>query len=81
MQVYLLYGYLFPPFDFSNRLHIDKNKWMDKVESVLIEATLVVPRSKIFMQTGGKEGVHSEKMGFILAEMQYLQRVHPGAAW
>jgi ring-1,2-phenylacetyl-CoA epoxidase subunit PaaC len=33
------------------------------------------------MQGGGKQGIHSEKLGYLLAEMQYLQRVYPGAEW
>lgn len=35
----------------------------------------------VFMQTGGKTGIHTEHLGFILAEMQYLQRTYPGAEW
>ena len=58
-----------------------KKEWFEKVEAIFTEATLVMPAKNSFMQTGGKEGIHSEKMGFILAEMQYLQRMHPGAAW
>ena len=34
-----------------------------------------------FMQSGGKEGVHTEYLGFILAEMQYLPRAYPDAQW
>jgi ring-1,2-phenylacetyl-CoA epoxidase subunit PaaC len=33
------------------------------------------------MATGGRQGRHSEHLGFILAEMQYLQRAYPGAEW
>jgi ring-1,2-phenylacetyl-CoA epoxidase subunit PaaC len=33
------------------------------------------------MQGGGKNGVHSEHLGFMLAEMQYLQRAYPGLEW
>jgi ring-1,2-phenylacetyl-CoA epoxidase subunit PaaC len=57
-----------------------KDAWMEKVKSVFEEATLTIPEN-VFMQTGGKNGVHSEKLGYILAEMQYLQRVYPGAEW
>jgi ring-1,2-phenylacetyl-CoA epoxidase subunit PaaC len=57
-----------------------KDAWMEKIKSVFEEATLSIPE-KVFMQTGGKNGVHSEKLGYILAEMQYLQRVYPGAEW
>lgn len=55
-------------------------KWKSKVEEILAEATLSIPVSD-FQQKGGKTGIHSEYLGFILAEMQYLQRAYPGAEW
>ncbi len=57
-----------------------KNEWMNKVKEVFDEATLTLPEN-VFMQTGGKNGAHTEHMGFILSELQYLQRVFPGAEW
>ena len=57
-----------------------KNDWLKKVEEVFAEATLKLPEG-IFMQTGGKTGIHTESFGFMLAEMQYLQRAYPGAEW
>lgn len=51
-----------------------------KVDTVLTEATLKRPADG-YMMTGGRQGKHSEHLGFLLAEMQYLQRVYPGAAW
>lgn len=50
------------------------------VERVFTEATLAVPH-QIFMLTGGKEGRHSEHLGYILTELQYLQRTYPGLTW
>ncbi|HRO99716.1 MAG TPA: phenylacetate-CoA oxygenase subunit PaaI, partial [Flavobacteriales bacterium] len=50
------------------------------VDKVLAEATLKRPTDG-FMATGGRQGKHSEHLGFILAEMQYLQRAYPGAEW
>jgi ring-1,2-phenylacetyl-CoA epoxidase subunit PaaC len=50
------------------------------VNKVLAEATLKRPADG-FMASGGREGKHSEHMGFILADMQYLQRAYPGATW
>ena len=47
---------------------------------MLAEATLAIPADAAFRSTG-KRGVHSEHMGFILAEMQHLQRAFPGSAW
>lgn len=46
----------------------------------LAEATLVVPKPG-FMHKGGKTGVHTEHLGYLLAEMQFLQRAYPGATW
>ncbi len=50
------------------------------INKVLAEATLKRPADG-FMASGGREGKHSEHMGFILADMQYLQRAYPGAEW
>ncbi|MFM8766896.1 MAG: 1,2-phenylacetyl-CoA epoxidase subunit PaaC [Rubrivivax sp.] len=54
--------------------------WQAEVQAVLQEATLAVPASSKFLSTGSR-GVHSEHMGFILAEMQHLQRAFPGGVW
>jgi ring-1,2-phenylacetyl-CoA epoxidase subunit PaaC len=52
------------------------------VEGVLAKAQLTIPEiAPTAMQQGGKRGTHTEKMGYLLAEMQHLQRVHPGATW
>jgi ring-1,2-phenylacetyl-CoA epoxidase subunit PaaC len=45
------------------------------------EATLTVPPLDTYMQRGGKQGRHSERLGYILAEMQFLQRAYPGVEW
>ncbi|GAB3305988.1 1,2-phenylacetyl-CoA epoxidase subunit PaaC [Hymenobacter tenuis] len=50
------------------------------VARVFDEATLPVPQG-VFMQKGGKEGRHSEHLGYLLAELQYLQRTYPGLQW
>jgi ring-1,2-phenylacetyl-CoA epoxidase subunit PaaC len=57
-----------------------KDAWMNTVKEIFAEATLTVPE-KSFAQTGGKDGRHSEYLGFILTELQYLQRTYPGATW
>ncbi len=57
-----------------------KQEWQDKITEVLLEATLPLPESG-WMQSGGKEGKHTEHLGYILAEMQYLQRTYPGCEW
>jgi ring-1,2-phenylacetyl-CoA epoxidase subunit PaaC len=48
--------------------------------SILAEATLIPPDDP-WTPTGGRTGRHSEHLGFLLAEMQHLQRTHPGAQW
>lgn len=55
--------------------------WAAKVAAVLEEATLVQPSAEIWMQKGGKQGRHSEYLGYILADMQYMQRTYPNAKW
>lgn len=55
--------------------------WMQKVTEVFAEATLTMPDNSTWMQQGGKTGVHTEHLGYILAEMQYLQRQYPGQKW
>ncbi len=54
--------------------------WLAEVRAVLEEATLTLPAST-YSHKGGKRGVHSEYLGFILADMQFLQRAYPGAVW
>src|SRR5690554_1346428 len=57
-----------------------KQKYYEIVSEVLEEATLRVPESKYFHK-GGKEGIHTEHLGYILAELQYMQRTYPNLDW
>lgn len=57
-----------------------KPLWQEKVNAILEEATLRLPAND-WMQSGGKNGVHTEHLGFMLAEMQHLQRTYPGNEW
>ncbi len=57
-----------------------QDPWQQKVNAVLAEASLATP-AKIFMHTGGKEGKHTEQLGYILAELQYMQRTYPNSEW
>jgi ring-1,2-phenylacetyl-CoA epoxidase subunit PaaC len=57
-----------------------RDQWHSNVAAVLAEATLEKPGDD-WMASGGKQGRHSEHLGFLLAEMQHLQRSHPGAKW
>lgn len=54
--------------------------WRDSVSDVLERATLRVPEAG-WMQSGGRDGRHSEHLGPLLAELQFLQRSFPGATW
>ena len=54
--------------------------WNQIVDEALQEATLQRPPTGGFVPTG-KQGIHSEHLGFVLAEMQSLARQHPGATW
>ncbi|MFN2458062.1 MAG: 1,2-phenylacetyl-CoA epoxidase subunit PaaC [Chitinophagaceae bacterium] len=63
-----------------------KNDWTKKIEDVFTEALLPSPfgegsELRFWNQSGGKEGKHTEHLGYILAEMQYMQRVYPNATW
>jgi ring-1,2-phenylacetyl-CoA epoxidase subunit PaaC len=55
--------------------------FLDHVNEIFTEATLTMPSPDAWMQRGGKQGRHSERLGYILAEMQFLQRAYPGAEW
>ena len=57
-----------------------RDAWTAEMADILAAASLPVPQATAFVSTG-RQGVHSEHMGFILAEMQYLQRSFPGGAW
>ena len=57
-----------------------KAKWLNTLTSVFEEAKLPVPPEG-FSQTGGKTGIHTEHLGYILADMQYLQRTYPNSKW
>ncbi|MBB3220626.1 1,2-phenylacetyl-CoA epoxidase subunit PaaC [Pseudoduganella umbonata] len=56
-------------------------QWLAHVGDIFAEATLAMPSPDAWMQKGGKTGRHSEHLGYLLAEMQFLQRAYPGAAW
>jgi ring-1,2-phenylacetyl-CoA epoxidase subunit PaaC len=55
--------------------------WIAYVREVLDEATLTMPSPDAWMHKGGKQGRHTEHLSRLLAEMQVLQRAHPGAKW
>lgn len=57
-----------------------KAAWKTYVGEILTEATITIP-SHSWQQAGGRKGVHSEHLGYLLAEMQYMQRAYPGMEW
>ena len=57
-----------------------KDSYYKLVNELLEEATLQVPESKWF-QKGGKEGVHTEHLGYLLSDLQYMQRTYPNMEW
>jgi ring-1,2-phenylacetyl-CoA epoxidase subunit PaaC len=58
-----------------------RDSWLAQLRETLSAATLTLPEPGAWMQRGGKQGRHSEHMGFLLAEMQFLQRAYPGLQW
>jgi ring-1,2-phenylacetyl-CoA epoxidase subunit PaaC len=71
--------------DIGADLSLIELKWDGKVKEVFTEATLAYPSgaegNAIWMQTGGREGRHTEHLGYLLADMQFLQRAYPGCEW
>ncbi len=53
--------------------------WDARINAVLAEATLDRPTN--ITRSNGKQGVHSEHLGHVLTELQYLQRAYPGMQW
>ncbi len=51
------------------------------VDGVVAEATLAMPEQPTWRSRGGRSGVHSRPLGYLLAEMQHIARSHPGATW
>ena len=58
-----------------------REPWLAQLRETFAQATLVLPDPGAWMQKGGKQGRHTEHMGYLLAEMQFLQRAYPGAQW
>lgn len=57
-----------------------KGAYYKKITEVLEEARLQTPESKWF-QKGGKEGIHTDHLGYLLSELQYMQRAYPNMEW
>ena len=54
--------------------------WLDTVDRVFADALLNRPKDG-WMQTGGRRGEHSEHLGHLLADLQFMQRAYPGSTW
>jgi len=91
-QLWIYTGELFLPADYELSLSplgiaVDlaqiQPPWATRVREVLTEATLFVPAAipAAVVQKGGKQGRHTEQLGYLLAEMQFLQRAYPGCEW
>ncbi len=83
-------GELFSPADFEIECHQTyhtpdvstlQSAWRKHVKQTLDNATLQIPSDDVWMQSGGKSGRHSEHMGFLLTELQYMQRTYPAMQW
>lgn len=85
-NLWMYTGELFIPANYENpaitgfEISTLKDAWLAKVTAIFEEANLDVPANE-YMQTGGKTGIHTEHLGYILTELQYLQRTYPGAEW
>jgi ring-1,2-phenylacetyl-CoA epoxidase subunit PaaC len=75
-------GELFLPAPYEIIIEIKTliEPWLQKVKSVFEQAGLSAPLN-VHTQSGGKEGKHTEHMGYILADLQYMQRAYPGSNW
>ena len=66
-------------FDGPN-LNVIARQWRQAVAAIVSAATLEMPEDG-WMASGGKSGRHTEHFGYLLADLQYMQRAYPGAAW
>ena len=57
-----------------------RSEWENTVKSIFLEATISIP-SNNWKFEGGRKGRHSEHMGYILSELQYMQRAYPNLEW
>ncbi len=77
-------GELFSAADYEKAAGADpaswETAWKEQVAAILQEATLPIPGAT-FMQQGGKQGLHTEHLGYLLTELQYMQRAYPGCEW
>ena len=58
-----------------------RTEWNTIIDDILKKATLKQPQEKTYQSKGGIKGIHTEQLGFLLAEMQFLPRAYPGTTW
>jgi ring-1,2-phenylacetyl-CoA epoxidase subunit PaaC len=82
-------GEMFTPDELDIKMQTDgvgpdlkkiEGLWRKKVDEILDIATLMKPEHEFF-QSGGKVGEHGERLGFVLAELQFMQRAYPNMKW
>lgn len=82
-------GEMFVPSSYESELMIEHSTanpkallpaWNEKVNGIVSTAGLSIPQNEV-MLSGGKEGRHTEHMGYILTELQYMQRTYPEMNW
>jgi ring-1,2-phenylacetyl-CoA epoxidase subunit PaaC len=56
-------------------------QWQAKVEQIFTSATLPVPAAANYFYLNARKGLHTEHLGILLAEMQFLPRAYPDATW
>ncbi len=75
---------MFQPENFEIESAVQVNElqvaWTEKIHACFSDAGMEIPVTT-HTRSGGKKGIHSEHLGYILAEMQYLQRSYPGCEW
>ena len=88
-ELWMYTGELFAPADYETAMQLAgiapdlqkiKAQWTEKVTAIMNEATLPLPTGT-WMQHGGKEGRHTEQLGYMLTELQFMQRTYPGMEW
>ncbi len=88
-NLWMLTDDLFEPMESDKLLIAEKiapemgairKQWDATIKQVLDEATIKTPEPS-YMMKSGRKGIHTEHLGFLLAEMQFMQRAYPGAKW
>ena len=74
------YEQVLAPVELTVDLAVIRPFWEERVREVLTMAQLTCHEGE-WMQTGGKQGKHTEQLGYLLAEMQFLQRAYPDCEW